>query len=1040
MASLKLRNLLLICFAFYSQSILAKPSTLMPEVPNDEAIQAYRSYWNSFDIYEEQVMNSGSIKYKNAWSALKEERRKLGERLREEQIAQLKESANKYRLHLSNYSNAYNIPYVMHNLARVLNQLGDIYASTEPENSTIHKREALEILVKLQNDFPDFNEKEQAIYLKALIYESLGRKKLALATWKKLADSAKETIYGLYGIIAIGDHYFKDEEAAIALQYYKKAATLLEKLKPERFEYEKLRVLYRIAWSSYRSADLQTTIQTGISLLNPGQDHILISQHHKITNDAIELMADSLYENNNLDFTKSVLKSRGLMQHAASISLRVMRNYLSVKIYPDTIELGEFTIAQFPLAKELPDILFILSSAYDNTKDTNNMIKALERLSLLLPNQSLWRSRHKEKFSIISKMETLAKDATKRIATFYYQHGMETGSRSAFISALAYYKLLIEFNPNASDSNEWRLKQAHCNYFAGYLDKAESQYKGLKTDYKLKLSTLKVTAYQLVLTLEKKWRQSFAKAAKKSKNPLKSPIVVQNLRNLEKSIEEYIDRFPPSMISKSNIHNRSVDLLLVGAAANRDHEDFNSASKFWHRVLISNPTPGQKSMAIRGLMLSKVRAGTHKEVIELASRFLKLEDWDRLGSSLGNELRGMLKIALKKESDRLNNEGKIREAGILLTSTAESFPNLPDRDSFYRDGAYMLAIAGDWENALKYSNSYLKSGKGKKHADLLYLKARALEYQILFHAASLTYLELGTKYRKHSRAFTSLKRAERLAIAENDFETAAKAASLQVRHLKKYQSKMDAYSRAYNHYKKTDNHEKAIAIAKRRLRVSRNIKDRLESELMVSNSNYALGYQVQALNSYKSIANRCKKNKRKLEKPDYGAIYGESNHHLGVEAFNKFRDFTILEREGSLQENINLKMKYFRELVNYFDLSVKAAHSEWSPASNYKIGEASELFANELHAIPLKTDKKLSVYEKDSLAEKTRRLKKLAETSFSKNLIYRRKNPNLFKNNIWVKRSTIKLSGYLNINSDLPEYEEELPNAIGQNIPSQWSL
>ena len=51
-------------------------------------------------------------------------------------------------------------------------------------------------------------------------------------------------------------------------------------------------------------------------------------------------------------------------------------------------------------------------------------------------------------------------------------------------------------------------------------------------------------------------------------------------------------------------------------------------------------------MAIRGLVFSKIKEGDSKELISTTKQYLNLENWDKLGSSLGQELRGVLSTAV----------------------------------------------------------------------------------------------------------------------------------------------------------------------------------------------------------------------------------------------------------------------------------------------------------------------------------------------------------------------------------------------------------
>ena len=135
-----------------------------------------------------------------------------------------------------------------------------------------------------------------------------------------------------------------------------------------------------------------------------------------------------------------------------------------------------------------------------------------------------------------------------------------------------------------------------------------------------------------------------------------------------------------------------------------------------------------------------------------------------------------------------------------MVDTAKEISSIPDRDKFIRDGAYNMAIAGNWARAEEIAQEYLKSKKGKYKDDALYLVARSQEYQLKFGDAAKNYLSLATKYPRHSRAYVSLERAENLAATEEDFITAGKSAELLAKRTRESDKRYEVYMRSADHY------------------------------------------------------------------------------------------------------------------------------------------------------------------------------------------------------------------------------------------------
>jgi tetratricopeptide (TPR) repeat protein len=1016
--------------ATLSATLSATPS-IPPEIPDPSALKAFKEYWSAFEAYEDRLLDEGQKNFKKAWAEIKSDYRKEQKKIAIIERSELQKAAKKYRRHLDEHPDADNRPFVMLNLAQIMNMIGDQMNKEEESAGNFAKNEALGLLSELERNYKAFSEREKGQYLRAIILESMDRVDEAVAVWKGLAATAKSTIYGVHAHVALGDYYFNRERAADATVSYKKALDLLLDIETSDAAYEKLRINYRLAWAAYRAAELDTSLTATVELLRPEHRTRSADQRSKIQQDAIDLAGDSLYESGSVEKAKSVLIREDLRAYGAAIGLRALKRYNANSIFSEATELGEFLIEEFPLAKEAPEILQVTADSWSKLRKDNQRLAALEKLSLLLPAQSLWRSRHKEDFAATKSMEEKAVDASVVSATANYERGLAAGNINAFLSAAATYESLLEFSANAESSNDWRLKRANCYFFAGRYDEAAEQYTDLKTKYKVDPATLQIASYQLVLTNEKRWRDAFAKAAEKNTNPLEDDVTLTALKDLEQSIDEFAARFPGQ--------SRSIDLLLVGASANRDMERFENAGRYWQRALVSQPSAAQRGMAIRGLIFAQMKNGSSGDVVELAKRFLKLEDWKSLGLGLSTELNGVLSTAALDEGRRLGDNGKMLQAGQLMTRIAKEFPDLPERDRIYRDGAYMLAIAGDWAGAQKGAEEYLATNLQRNRADMLYLLARAHEYQIRLHDSANSYFQLAEKYPSHPRTVTSAKRAETLAVAEGDYALAAQAAALQAERSQDKASRLANYSRAVDYLEKAKSPDKALTIAQKRLKSSSSLAEQYRSQLLVAQMTYKKGQEQEALDQMVILSKRLEKTRDRLSEEEYAQIGGEVYVLLGEEARKQFEDFQLSERGGSLNANITQKSKYFDALVSSYEKAIKAGYPLWAAEGRYQIGLSAERLADEIATSTAKANQSLSLTASNRMATRIERLQTIAKKYHGSNILAARKNPSGYKDNEWVKKSAMRLGGEKSEKIELKR-QEQLPTAYQADLPSQWSL
>ena len=1005
--------------------------TYPPEMPDAHAAKAFKEYWHAFEAYEAKLLKEGEEQYKRQWSEVRANYQKARGEVDGERLAALRRAESRYRQHLADHPKETNRPFVLLDLAQILNLIADASQKSDHSGAMNYRTHALATLRDLATDYPDFVYRDQALYLRAVILEALDQDDEALAAWKTLASSARSTLYGVHARVAVGDHYFKRETPREAMIAYQEALQTLPAVHADDEEYERLRINYRLAWAAYRATELDVTVKAAKALLEPGIRIRSRDERRKIEQDAVDLIGDALFEADQGGKTRAFLRTRDLIDHAGAIGIRMLSRYSAKAAYSVAAELGEFLAENLPLCREYPEILQSLADAHDKLGHLPRRLVALERLALLLPAQSLWRARYRGEPAALRKMEALAGAAATSVATAHYDAGMASGSAKEFQAAAAFYDLLIEHLPNVDAATTWRLRRAHCRYFAGDVDEAASLYASLKVGHKVDPETLQIASYQLVLAHERRWRMAFAKAQEQGINPVAAPSVLAAVVDLEKAADEFAARFPGQ--------SRAVDLLLVAASTNRDMERFEPASRYSQRVLLSQPSPAQRAIAIRGIIVATLKTGSPGDVVELTRRFLKLEDLSALGSAVTNELRGVLATAALDEGRRLSGQGQVREAGTLMTQVAVEFADVPNRDRLWRDGAYMLAIAGEWAEAQQAAEGYLRSGLTKSRGDMTYLLARAHEYQLSLGEAARFYLELGRQSPPHSRGFASLVRAERLAVAEGDHALAAAAAAAQAEQAPKEPQRLAAFTRAVSESLAAGDPNGALALARRRQRISRTPAERLRSELLVQRATAATGAAEEAADSLQILAKEIERSRGKLAAEDYAALVGEVHLGLGDEARQKFEDFRIAERSGNATDNITAKTNMFDELATHYDRVAATAPPRFATEARFRLAAAAEALADEIAAIPSRTDETLTARAQSRYQATIERLKTLARKYYSSNVLAARRDPARYRGNDWVKKSALRLTDERSADPD-QRHREALPIAMPTQLPSSWSL
>ncbi len=998
------------------------------EVPDPASVRAYRDYWSALEEYEARAAADGQSKLRSLYDRLdREESQKRVERTRQ-QLDLLKSAASKYKRHMEEFPDARNRQYVIMNYAQIVDRIASIEQETNAEEADRIRREALSELRDFEEAYPDAGLRDDAAALRAVLLEKIGRENDAKRVWETLATRQRENQAVLAANIAAGDHAFDDADSRGALKYYQRARVVVDALSKSPAMRRtamraRVKVLYRIGWAAYKSADLDQTVAAAEELLQPHIDVFGEQERRGIQKDAAELLGDALYETGNWKRAFKILAQPTLRLVGAQSGLRVLRRLGSEKRFDSMGELGEFLIAKFPNCAELPWIADHTANAYDQTGKMAKAMSVRAHLSDLLPRRSLWRAINRENIEAVAALDKLGAEASRKAAAYYYEDGIQSGGQASFKIASAIYETLLEENGNDQNSNEWRLRIANSYYFQNNLAEARRRYAELKSEYSLDRRLLEITSYQDVLASERVWKASVEKASVAGHKPVDDQESMVALRQLGQSIDDFNSRFPGQ--------KRSIELMLVGASACRDQGLLAEAQKYWQRVLVSSPSLPQRSLAIRGLVFAELALSPSSEVVSVVSKFLRLEDWKELGSVLRNEMEGVLSSATVNEGTRLNKDGKVLEAGTLLVQTATENLKVPQREKLLRDGAYLLALGGAWSEASRVAQEYKRENMREFAGDMAYLVARSEEFQLKIALSAKSYLEFAKSYPTHSRSKAALERAEKLASAAGDMRSASDAAeNLAIRDDRR-EEKLKAYSRAIKYAMDVGAMKAAHKLAADRLKASRDLPERYESQLFLGRIDAERGDEQQAIDNLEILAKRIEQDKSQLG-DSFAPLAGKVNLYLAQYYQKKLDGIRVDSNDPSAASVATRKLKIFDDVLVRYDRAAASGDRETAPMARYMAGVIAEGMAGDLEKLgKVGADVKFS--------ENSARMKTLARNYFSANLSAQRKNPAVFGGNEWMARAALKLDPK-DKSAVSGTISDHVPLSTVPDMPAQWHL
>lgn len=1026
--------LAMLCFSTMTSQFCASKAhaQISHDVPDIEALSAYKRFWDAFQVYERKRRQAAVNEYQKASELAEQNYIKSDKESAKDRTSTIENAIARYKETLAKAPETSSRPYVLLNLAQMYAELSFLRHEIGDNDDGSSLKSALSALDDLERNHTNFENLSDGLYLKATLLETAGDKGSAYPIWIKLANSGFNR-FALHANLVMGDAEFDNASPEKAATFYERARDILDKMGRKDRGTDNTRIAYRLAWAKFKAGRYTDTLESIQNAISKNRFVEAGRHQDQLIADLGDLTAYALFAINNDDRTKAILSDRSLLQISPRASITLMSQYIDASQPRNASEIGTIAVAEFPHSQEFPEILRVKATADDKAGRSAAKLEALEKLSLLLPSNSLWRRRNSDNSLLTRNMENLARNAAEFVASAYYQDGLASNNPKKFSMASSHYRILLDDQPNSDKAPSLRLNIANCEYFAGNLLEAERRYTELVAALKTPEDVLMNAYYQRALALEKLWRSEFEAIMQRGSSQNNSQRLVSKLNQLELAVEDHANRYPKQ--------SRSIDLLLVAAGANRDQNRFEDATRFWQRALLSNPSPGQRAIAIRGLVFSKIRSGSTPEVIETVSNFLKLEPKNEPLGTLRKELLGVLHSAATDESTRLAKRGSSEQAATLLLQVVSDFDEIPNRDQMWRDGAYFLAISGNWGRAQASAENYLKVKHKRFDGDMRYLLARAHEYQLRFAEAVKGYIQLAEKHPTHARAVASLERAEKLALADNNYALAGQASELRANLDTRRSNQLSSLTSAINLYSLGGQVKKAMSAAERRRASSKTISDKLEAELLVAQIRYKSGDKQVALDDLDTLAKQIDRSKSDLGSA-YQRLAAQTNMLLGEHALKEFRDIRIDVSTTKASAKVEKKSSLFSELASRFEKVSGLNQPEFSPKARFLVAQSASEFADEINSIPIRTGEPTSLRSQTRFNQNVSRLRDLAQKFHGNNLLAKQRNPNIYSRNEWISRSALALTGNLGRdpkNRNLSSNVDQLSTASSTESPLQWS-
>jgi hypothetical protein len=318
---------------------------------------------------------------------------------------------------------------------------------------------------------------------------------------------------------------------------------------------------------------------------------------------------------------------------------------------------------------------------------------------------------------------------------------------------------------------------------------------------------------------------------------------------------------------------------------------------------------------------------------------------------------------------------------------------------------------------------------------MLYLEARAQEYQLKFSESAGSYLKLASLYPSHGKAQSSVSKAIHLAEANNNLPLQSEALALAAKREKRPDEKYKLLLANADLMLKQGEMEKAWKLAADAKSVANIPIDKfnaeiLEARILLDNQQIQPG-----LDRLSDIRRRADLAKANLGRDDWGEVVSKVELAKAQEEMKKFKVSRINKDDKSIVRSLAIKSEIFENAAENFSQVVGTGSKEFSPEARFRLAEASSELARDIKTVLFDEEKRLPYRDQERLKGQSERLEKLSKSLHADNALMATRDPVALGQNTWLRKSWLLVNGGKNSNM-----APSIPAAARAELPNEWSL
>ncbi len=362
------------------------------------------------------------------------------------------------------------------------------------------------ILDRLLNQFPNYEKKDDVLYLLAYCLQEMDDNDRALTVYQRIIAETPTSPMVPEALVREGEIYFDRDQFPQAIELYKKVL----QFRSSNF-YDK--ALYKLGWSYYKLNNYEQAVKYFTDVLAFYRDHPVRRGGHAsedLRQDAVDYIAISFTESEGSEGARAAiafLQNFGDRDIARQILSKIGDVYDEQTNYDAARQAYHAYIANFPTAPDLPDVYRRIAVTYEKQQMYEEAVQTYMQIAQQLGPNSAWAQANAGRTTELQEAAGQRQSSMFAAGTYYHekaQHAAGAEQQAFYKKAIEVYSMFLQNYPDADGAYETAYNLAECYMETKQYELAAQMYQkviGMKRDKQMWTEALfnNAKAYELMV-------------------------------------------------------------------------------------------------------------------------------------------------------------------------------------------------------------------------------------------------------------------------------------------------------------------------------------------------------------------------------------------------------------------------------------------------------------------------------------------------------------------------------------------------------------